>query len=145
MRVLNTREVKRISDRLETHWGFRLPKEVYLMTDKGKLFMAEDISPILGKLRMDRIGLYIAKITDKEVRLSIEGSQIFGPVAVKNVVELDKAERDRWIAGEKVESDKEGPLIIRSGGDYFGSGIGKNGYILNYVPKERRITELASP
>ena len=75
------------------------------------------------------------------LRLSIEGSQIMGPYAKKNVLELSKEASRDWLKGRDlaVETDCSGFVIVKSGDDFMGCGKVKDNKLLNFVPKIRRI------
>ncbi|MGM5485536.1 MAG: methyltransferase RsmF C-terminal domain-like protein [Nanobdellota archaeon] len=142
--ILNSREVKKISAHFQERFGFSLDRDkAYLMSKKGKLYMAEkSFSEVLDKkVNIESIGLYIAHVSNGQVRLSIDGSQYFGDMATKNVILLDKESRRSWLRGEElsVSEDMDGPFIMKEGEDYLGTGIAKEGRLINYVPKERRV------
>ena len=82
------------------------------------------------------------EIDGKGIRLSIEGSQIVGLKAAKNVVDLDEEETKRWFKGEDLEKeckDCSGFVVLRHKNDFLGTGKYTNGKILNYVSKTRRV------
>lgn len=144
-RILNSKEIKNINKELEDRFGVNLPKEnVYLMNDKDRLYistrMIEEID--VRNIRVNSYGIYIMTILGSNMRLSIEGSQILGPDATKNVIVLDDDDADLWMKGRDLGCSKgiHGIFIIRNEkGDFMGSGSAKEGKLLNYVPKERRI------
>jgi NOL1/NOP2/fmu family ribosome biogenesis protein len=87
--------------------------------------------------------MYFCEIDRQGIRLSIEGSQIVGPKAVQNVVEISEEEAKRWLKGEDLEKeckDCNGFVILKHNKDFLGNGKYKNGRILNYVGKARRIS-----
>ncbi|AEK72164.1 hypothetical protein GQS_01310 [Thermococcus sp. 4557] len=90
----------------------------------------------------DRNGVYFGRVESDGIRLSIEGSFLVGPNATKNVVELDDERAKRYLSGESVEiGDKElhGWVIVKWRSYYLGSAKAKEGRLINYVPKERRL------
>ncbi|NJE76031.1 hypothetical protein [Thermococcus sp. ES12] len=90
----------------------------------------------------DRQGVYFGRVESDGIRLSIEGSFLVGPKATKNVVELDDERAKRYLAGESVEindKDLHGWVIVRWRSYYLGSAKAKEGRLINYVPKERRL------
>ena len=97
-----------------------------------------------SKIRINNLGLYIAEVKKEQLRLSIEGSQLIGPVATKNVLELDTAQMKKWFKGEDIDVDEEfeGFAILKHGDDFIGSGKYKEGHIINFVPKARRLIEM---
>ncbi len=144
--VLNTREKKNITEKINAQWGFKKKLDyAYLMNTKHKIFL---INPEIDriedpkKFNIDAVGLYFGELPNtEEIRLSIEGSQMIGPNATKNVVELSEDETKEWMTGQDLdkETDCTGFVIIKSGKDFLGTGKAKEGRILNYVPKSRRI------
>lgn len=89
----------------------------------------------------DRQGVYFGRIESDGIRLTIEGSFLIGPKATKNIVELDKERAKRYLAGESVEIDEDlhSWVIVKWGSYYLGSAKAKEGRLINYVPKERRL------
>lgn len=70
-------------------------------------------------------------------RLSIEGSQLIGDKASKNVVELE--DDTKWLDGNDINVNEENGLkIVRCRKDYLGTGQLKDGILINYISKERR-------
>lgn len=146
LKVLNSREKKKITEMIGAQWGFRRKLDyAYLMNRKNKIFL---VNPAIDriedpkKLNIDSAGMYFGELpNENEIRLSIEGSQIIGPHAKKNIVELEEEEARLWMTGQDLdkETDCRGFVIIKSGTDFLGAGKAKEGKILNYVPKTRRI------
>ncbi len=144
LKILNKKEIKRILEKIKEQFGVYNFEFDYgmLMNKEGKIFLvSKAINKVdLSKLRINNIGLYIARL-EKEIRLSIEGSQLFGKYASKNVYEVTQEETLLWLQGNDLQCSKEfnGFVIIKYKDDYLGSGKYKEGKILNYVPKERWI------
>ncbi|MBN2368380.1 hypothetical protein JXC34_05160 [Candidatus Woesearchaeota archaeon] len=143
LRILNSREKKDISKLISEQFGckFKFDYEVF-MNEKNKIFlMSRDISKINPEeLRINSLGLYFGEVSNGELRLSIEGSQILGKAAKKNVLELSDENADRWMAGEDFEVDTKlkGFVVIKNKDDFLGCGRIVTKKLLNYVPKERR-------
>lgn len=116
---------------------------VFLLNNKNKLYIADkDIGSIdTSRLRVDNVGLYVATVDDKGIRLSIEGSQILGPSAKKNVIDIDAQELREWFRGNDLEKQAEtkGFVILKHKNDFVGCGRSTEKGILNFVPKTRRI------
>ncbi len=139
---LNKKEVKKLLNKIKGHYGIKeLNLEYEFLVNKEKVYIiSKGIKNLdLGKLNINSFGLYFCKAD--EPRLSIEGSQLIGNFATKNIVELSDNEIEKWIHGEGIEisSDLNGFVIIRHKNDYYGCGKMKNNRLLNYVPKDRRI------
>jgi len=121
-------------------------KKTAFIRGKEKIYLiTRDIDKIdLKGLRMNSIGLYIAEVKHDQLRLCIEGAQLIGPTATKNVCELTKEQLKKWFQGEDipVKEAYEGFVILKHNTDYVGSGKYKEGAILNFVPKARRLIEV---
>ncbi|MFC2133906.1 hypothetical protein ACFLTH_04755 [Bacteroidota bacterium] len=144
LKILNSKEVKKILKILESQFGFKDKLEfVFLQSSKDRLYIVNrDIERIeLEKLRVNALGLYFATIAKDGIRLSIEGSQIIGPKAKKNILELTDFQFEFWLKGidMKIENDLEGFVLVKHGKDFVGCGKLKEGTLLNYVPKSRRL------
>ena len=144
LKILNNKEIKGILKLLDNQFGFKEKFDyVFLMSSKNKIYLVnKNIGEIdIEKLRIDAIGLYFGELNHGELRLSIEGSQIIGKKASKNIVELDKKESELWSMGNDLdkEVDVSGFVILKHKKDFIGCGKYKEGKIFNYVPKERRL------
>jgi len=148
-KILTSREKKRVLQRIERQWGCKtdaIEDFVFLLTGKMDLYLAtREIFDIdIKKLRVNSMGLYFADLRENAPRLSIEGSQLIGPFAKKNIIELEEKEAIDWLKGSDLEG-KEGDLseyiIVRRGGDFMGCGKYKpeEKRILNFIPKSRRL------
>ncbi len=148
LRILNSREIRDIVSKLEKQYGCTLAFDfAFLMDSNDKIFIVDrDVSQIdFEKLRINSVGLYFAEVTKNgEIRLTMEGSQIVGQFARKNVVDLDEGQVRRYFLGEEVavETDASGFVLLRFHGDLFGAAKYKEGKILNYLPKYHRTKEL---
>jgi len=145
LKILNSKEIKEIYKMIEEQWGAKIKLGYgFLKNNKNRVFVvSKDISKInLSALRLNSAGMYFCEIDAKGIRLSIEGSQIVGPKAVKNIVELNEDETRKWFKGEDLEkecSDCSGFVILKNNKDFLGNGKYSNGKILNYVGKTRRV------
>jgi len=165
--ILNTRDIKSLNEKILAQFSadFDFSPYAVLKNNEDKIFLVTmDIARIdLCKLRINSMGIYFGKIEDSSdsgLRLSIEGSQLIGPHAKKNVVEVSKEQTVEWMAGrtvsidlsDKKSADIKGHVIMRFKEDFLGCGkiIKKHGpannsddvlrfEILNYVSKGRRI------
>ena len=145
LKILNSKEVKEIYRLIEKQWGAELKLDyAFLKNSKNRVFIVnKDISKIdFSKLRINSAGMYFCEIDDRGIRLSIEGSQIVGPKAAKNIVEITEEQAKRWLMGEDLEikGDYSGFVILKSNNDFLGTGKYRDGKILNYVNKGRRVS-----
>ena len=145
LKILNNKEIKEILKLIERQWGAKLKLDYgFLKNNKNRIFIiSKDISKIdLSKLRLNSVGMYFCEIDKHGIRLSIEGSQIVGLTAVRNVVELDEQDTKKWFKGEDLEKecqDCSGFIILKNNNDFLGTGKYANGKVLNYVGKGRRV------
>ena len=166
LKILNNKEIKEILKLVEKQWGAKLKLDYgFLKNSKNRIFVInKDIAKIdTSKLRLNSAGMYFCEIDNKGIRLSIEGSQIIGPKAKNNIVELNEEETKKWFKGEDLEKncdDCKGFVILKSTkikdfrdtknpkdflvnkNDFLGTGKYSNGKILNYVGKTRRVNIL---
>lgn len=144
IKILNKKESNLIINQIKGHFGIDEIKLDYgiLKNKEGKFYLiSKIINQIdINKLRINELGLYIARF-DKELRLTMEGSQLFGKYATRNVYEINREEANSWMQGNDLKCDKafNGFVIIRYRNDYLGCGKCKDNKILNYIPKERRV------
>ncbi|MDP3764947.1 MAG: hypothetical protein Q8R04_00390 [Nanoarchaeota archaeon] len=145
LKILNSKEIKKIFELIEEQWGAKLNLNYgFLKNPKNRVFIvSKDISKIdISKLRLNSVGMYFCEVDNLDIRLSIEGSQIVGSKAAKNIVELDEEETKRWFKGEDLEKECincSGFIILKHKKDFIGNGKYVNGRILNYVGKSRRV------
>ena len=147
LKILNKKELKEILKLIEKQWSAKLELDyVFLRNNKNRVFICnKDISKIdLSKLRINSFGMYFCEIDRIGIRLSIEGSQIVGPKATKNIAEINEKQTKQWLKGEDLEINEnfDGFVIIKHKNDFLGSGKFKDGRVLNYVNKSRRITSM---
>lgn len=143
LEILNSKQVKEVSALLKKQFEAVFDFQVLLKSNKDKLYIINrDIGRIdLKKLRIDTMGLYFGEIKKGELRLSIEGSQLIGPLAKKNVLEIDNKLARLWLKGYDIpaETDMRGYVILKNNKDFLGCGKVAENRILNFVPKTRRI------
>lgn len=151
LEFLNKKRIKEIVSTIDANWSLSSQEPLmqyhYLLNNKSKVFIvAKDVESVdLSQMRIDSIGLYLGELMDGNFRLSIEGSQIIGPYAKKNVVEISDGLMKLWIRGYDLEvknpSDCEDGafVIIKNNSDFVGCGRFSSGKISNFISKSRRI------
>lgn len=155
LKPLTAREARHIVELVNEQYGTNLTLDYYFLIherDKNIFIVSRSVADIdLESLRVNSLGSYFGELNDDEtvVRLSIEGTQIIGPCATKNVLTLDKETFKRWAKGEQMPLTSElqeatqylsGYLIIKNElGDFMGCARVKNNELLNFTPKNRRI------
>ncbi len=172
---LSNKDSKKIVEDIEERWGCDLKvilKEYsFNITDKKKvhLFKRQPSTINLQSLYPTTVGIYVASTKDKGVRLTVEGSQLIGPLATKNVLEITVEQAQQWIRGNDLTVEgtgltidgsnqtaddrrdnrlpvtsrqppvTNGFVIIKCNTDFMGCGCLKENTILNYLAKTRRI------
>lgn len=147
--------LKQIGDRFGCDCSFLKEYAFFLQENRRKIIIVnkEILDEKLEDLRVDAMGLYIGtKIANDEIRLSVEGTQLIGPHAMKNVIELNDKEFQLWIRGNPVEKETEihGFVILKNKTvkhktEYCGCGKPvrdqkTNKVIIhNYIPKTRYV------
>jgi NOL1/NOP2/fmu family ribosome biogenesis protein len=144
LQILNKKNIKEILALMKKQWNAVVSLDYAFLKDtKDKIYIVnkEFVQVPLDKLRINKIGLYFGQLVHNELRLSIEGSQIVGKEAKKNVLEASKEQSRKWLRGEdlKTNEDVSGFVLIKHDKDFLGSGKFKQGGILNFVPKGRRL------
>ncbi len=144
LQILNKKQIKAILSLLEKKFGYKDKLDyVFLQNKEGKIFIInKELAKLdLSKLRINSIGLYFGKVEKGGLRLSIEGSQIIGNQAKKNIVEINSQQIKEWLTGQDLTiSGYSGFVLIKHSNDFLGCGKAKEDRILNFVPKARRIT-----
>jgi len=154
LKILNSREVKHILERLEEQYSGDYSEEfsdyAFLMNKDNRIYIVSRSVEILPyhEMRLDTLGVYFGELYKESIRLTIEGSQMIGPKAVTNVATLGYDQMIDWIKGVDIPfEDSPGKefLIIKyvdkdtGSTDYIGAGKFKDGKIMNYVSKSRRL------
>ena len=143
LQILNKKQIKGILSLLEKQFSFKNNLDyVFLQNKEGKTFIVnkeiENLS--LNKLRINSIGMYFGKLEKDGIRLSMEGSQMIGKKANKNVVKINKKQVEEWLSGQDIKAEGfSGFVLIKHKNDFLGCGKAKGNKILNFVPKARRI------
>jgi len=143
-KILNARDIRGILALIESQWDAKIKLDFVFLTDKNdKLYIInkEFVDLNLDKMRIQSIGLYFGTILNGELRLSIEGSQIVGPKAKKNVIDMTDEQVKAWLKGEdiKAENKENVFVILKHNSDFIGTGKFRDDRVLNFVPKERRL------
>ncbi|MBI2663688.1 hypothetical protein HYX15_04125 [Candidatus Woesearchaeota archaeon] len=145
LKILNNKEKKKIIELMKNCYGISEIKldYVFMKNKDDKVYLlSKDFSKIdTDNIRINSIGMYFAKLYPNGIRLSIEGSQLIGPLAKKNVLEVNNDEVKNWVKGYDILTDERfnGYVIMKNNNDYFGSGFYREGKIENMIPKDRRI------
>ncbi len=146
-KILNSGERDEVLSSLKEQFGVEesLRLVFLLQENKRKLYVVnEDVVPFLDEFKVNRTGVYFGKYYEGVgVRLSLDGSQIVGPLASKNVFELEDGDVSDWMNGRKIplsgEEQRRGFQIVKNGSDFLGCGKVIDEELKPYVPKNRRL------
>ncbi len=142
LKPIPNKERKIFLKQLEEQFNFSgiLNYNFFINQDKKVFIFNKDLEIDFTKIRINSLGVYFANI-EKEIRLTIEGSQLIGPSSKKNILEIEGEQLQDWIHGIDIETDKklDGFVLIKNKNDFYGTGKYKDGKILNFIPKERRL------
>jgi NOL1/NOP2/fmu family ribosome biogenesis protein len=146
---LKESEVENIESLIEKNYKTKIDlKQFLVFCSKEKIWIvSKDILKLnLKKLKINSLGLYIGKLKrNNKIHLSLEGSQIVGKNANKNIVILDEADAKKFMQGFDIKPKKEinceyhNFVIVKFGDEILGSGLLTEEKLKNLIPKSRRI------
>jgi NOL1/NOP2/fmu family ribosome biogenesis protein len=149
--ILNKKEKQEIENKLNKQFGIKEISEKIIMKGKEKLFLFsgsftnEEIKKLEELVIIEKVGVYFAKIDErtKDIRLSIEGSQILKKQIKKNVFEISEELVEQWMKGRElnIKTGKKGFVVIKYKNDFLGTGKASEEKISNFIPKIRRLKE----
>ena len=149
IKILKGKERKEILDSLKTQFGIEKFNGTLLQRGKERIFLyegnfdEEDLKKLEKITFIERAGIYLGKLEDHKMRLSIEGSQILKNEIKKNIVELDDQEKDIWMMGHEIlkKTGLNGFVIMKYKEDLLGTGKASEEKITNFIPKSRRLRD----
>jgi NOL1/NOP2/fmu family ribosome biogenesis protein len=151
LKILNKQEKEIVVKKLNEQFGVLKVPDNLLMFGEEKIFLFTGDLKILEKLQklenrkinLAGIGCYIAKEQQGNIRLSIEGTHLFKNQITKNIFELNKEQKEKWMHGNQldIETGKKGFLIMKYEKDFLGTGKASEDKIGNFIPKSRRLKE----
>lgn len=141
---MNSKQVKEIRQMIEEQWGASISEDYLFLEKNGKLHITtREIERVdIERLRINSIGVYFGELANGELRLSIEGAQLVGETATKNILQLTQEDLIPWMNGEDLKRDfgeLKGFVLIKHGEDFIGCGKVKGNQLLNFIPKVRRL------
>lgn len=144
LEVMNSKDVKNLLSMLNSQFGLSKKLDfVFLRNNKDRIYVvSREIEMLdLQSLNIDSVGLYFGTLQSDGFRVSIEGSQIIGYLCTKNILNISKEDKHKWMTGNNIELNGEDNryVLVKSGTDFFGCGKIKNGELLNSVSKSRRL------
>ncbi|MFW6117014.1 MAG: hypothetical protein ACOC6G_00330 [Thermoproteota archaeon] len=142
--ILGKTGKKKIFTWLRDRFGFKGEIPYGFLKIQGRIkVLSRDFQNFTVKgLGIEDLGLLFAEWKGDRLMLTIEGSQIVGPEATKNVLELDAEQMVEWMTGgvlRSVEGLEEGAIILKHNRDFLGCGELSRGKIWSSIPPHRRI------
>jgi len=150
IKILNKKETQEISEKLQNQFGIMQILGILLMKGKERIFLFQgeitenEIKKVDSITNIERAGIYIGKIFEPtdEIRLSIEGTQIFKNQITRNIFILDKKEDyGKWMNGQElsIKTNLRGMIVIKYKDEFLGCGKASEEKIGNFIPKNRRL------
>ncbi len=148
--IIQKTELEELSQKLEDQFGIRNIPGILLRKGKERIFIFQgelsekELKKLDSIVEIERVGIYIGKIFQptQEIRLSIEGSQIFKDQIKKNIFMLDKQEDyEKWMNGQELnmKTNLRGMIVIKYNEEFLGCGKASEEKIGNFIPKNRRL------
>lgn len=142
-KILTKKEVKQLLNKIKQQYNIsNLDLDYIFFKSKDRIYLiSKEFSKAdLENLRINSLGLYFANIRDK-LRLTIEGSQIIGPLAKANVLEITETQLKEYFKGNNLKTNKNFKdfVILKYNDKFLGVGKYKDNQIINFFPKERRV------
>jgi len=154
IKILNKTETKEFADKLKEQFGIKEIPGIFLMKGKERIFLfhgggrendeKKEIKKIDSIIEIERVGIYIGKIFEPtgELRLSIEGTQVFKNQISKNIFELtSQKDYEIWMNGQElqIKTGLRGMIVIKYQDEFLGCGKASEEKIGNFIPKNRRL------
>jgi len=149
LNILTAGEKKKILSSLKENFGIEDLPYLFIKTGKGKVrlftgaFSRDELKELSRNLRVEFAGLYALREEKQGYRISFDGLFLFKDKISEKIIELDDEQSIQWLRGKEVEDPSfkgfAGLVALKNRGEIIGTSITKDGRILNFVPKERRI------
>jgi len=149
-KVLNSKEIKKIEEILTRNYScdFKLREYFVFINSDDKLWIvSKDIVKFETEnlRRINSMGLYFGRLKkNNKISLSIEGCQLIGKTAKKNIVIVNEENMKKFfngndIVGEQINCEVNNFVLVKFKDDFIGMGILRDGKIENLLPKSRRL------
>ena len=148
---LKKRDVQEILISLNNMFGINpeiFKENVFYRTGKESIWITtpQALDLIPSPININNIGINFMKIDSRgDMRLTLDGTTLFGKHATKNVIQITDEEFDYVIRGIDLSPKPElepGYYILKHEKDFIGCAKNSNTKILVYTPKNRRIKNL---
>ena len=147
--ILSNQETKEILSKLNEQFGIQKILGRLIKIGKERIFLFngdfsdEQIKNLEKIVFIEKIGIYVGAIflPTGEIRLSIEGTQIFKDQITKNLFEINEEKFGNWMQGEElnIQTGLKGIIVIKYRNNFLGCGKASENKIGNFIPKSRRL------
>jgi len=147
--ILSNQETKEILSKLNEQFGIQKILGRLIKIGKERIFLFngdfsdEQIKNLEKIVFIEKIGIYVGAIflPTGEIRLSIEGTQIFKDQITKNIFEINEEKFGNWMQGEEldIQTGLKGIIVIKYKNNFLGCGKASENKIGNFIPKSRRL------
>lgn len=150
MNVLEKEQIENLEKLIEKNYGTRagLDRFLVLLSFEEKIWLAskEILNLDMRKFPVNSIGMNFGKIKrNDKINLTVEGAQMIGKLATRNIVVLDEENSKKFMQGSNVKPQQEvgceyhNFAIVKFGENILGSSLLTEDGIQNQLPKSRRI------
>ena len=151
LQILDKHEVAEVQEIIDRNYksGFGLKDFGVMLGSEERIWLAaRDVFAFdFSKLPVNSVGMNFGKLKrNGKLRLTIEGSQLVGRTAEKNVAVVADMAAEKFLRGQDVEvlrnenCDEHNFVIVRKeNGEIIGSALFAEGKLKNFLPKSRRI------
>lgn len=143
VKKIDSKEVEKI---VEKNYGSSLSLESFdAYVKREKVFLVTKGFPISLVEKSFYLLHFGTFKRNEKIHLSIEGTQMVGKTAKRNIVLLDEENSLRFLEGlnavpmRLIDCEIGNFVLVKLGNDFLGSGVLREGYVESLVPKERRI------
>ncbi|MBW8190161.1 16S rRNA (cytosine(1407)-C(5))-methyltransferase RsmF [Neiella marina] len=136
-----TRKAQSAIDEHLSNYGLSRPAEMtWYQRDNAYWLFPNALTPLINKIRMDRIGVKVAEQFKRDFRLSHEYVMAFGQHATQGRVSLDAVQARDYLQGKVVSGvdglPAKGEVIITFEAQVLGLGKAVNGKVKNLLPRD---------
>jgi len=114
MKPLTSTDKKKIIEQLNNQFGISEIPQLIIQFGKEKLRLysgnlsKEELYYLDNEVRIENIGLYFAKLEENnEIRLTLDGVQLFKNQITKNILELNDKQAEEWLKGNDLDIQTE--------------------------------------
>ena len=137
---------KKIVKEFSENFGVDKVDGLFLQFGKEKLrvyngsLSKEELIDLDRNVKVENIGLYLAKSQSDGFRLSLDGCDLLKDRINKGILEISDGDAEKWFKGNDLEiSEDVGFKVLMNRGDFIGCGKSTGEKISNSLPKERRV------